>query len=259
MIACVGFRGLGPGITLARIRSRNDAADNFWAADEAAGLNRMSHELRTPLNAIIGFAEMSERQSFGTLAEPYLGYASSIRNAAEHLLTVVNDILALSGVEAERALLSCRPLAISELIAEAREVVAGRAAERGIDITAITVAGDWRAVAEPDRLRRICVNLLDNAIRFTPEGGCIGIDAGVTPANGSGATLDLVFWDTGPGIAEDRRAAIFDTAPGGLGLAVARHLARQMGGDVTLDAATGKGARFTLRLPLAPEAAQAAE
>ena len=236
-------------------------ADTFWKADEADSLSRMSHELRTPLNAIIGFSEMSERQSFGKLEEPYLGYASSIRNAAEHLLRVVNDILDLSGVEADRTALACAPISAAAIVAEAREIVAGRAAERGIDISAVTVADDWRISAEPDRLRRICVNLLDNAIKFTPEGRRIGIDTGATPANGKGATLDLAFWDDGPGIPEDSRATLFDTTPdgNGLGLAVARHLARQMGGDISLEAETGKGARFTLRLPLAPEAAQAAE
>ncbi len=277
---------------MARIRPIDDDAAAVANGTETGAetgdqmLSRMSHELRTPLNAIIGFAEMSERQSSGALAEPYLGYVSSIRTAAEHLLHVVNDMLDLGAIEAERHRLAARPVAIAAAVAEAVALVGARAAERGVDLSAAAADGDWHVLADPERFKRICVNLLDNAVKFTPSGGRAGIE--VTRAGAGG--LDITFWDTGIGVAEDQQARIFEifqlAAPAasvaptdrnhtadanrtadphatpdgaGLGLAISRRLAQLMGGDVTVESAPGQGSRFTLRLPAAPGAAQAAE
>ncbi|NQU72455.1 MAG: HAMP domain-containing histidine kinase [Rhodospirillales bacterium] len=237
------------------------------------GLSRISHELRTPLNAIIGFAEMSEQQPFGELAEPYLGYVSSIRNAAEHLLHVVDDILGLAEIEADRAGFAVRPVCIAEILNDARDIIADRAEANDIDISDVTLEDHWFVPADADRLKRVCVNLLDNAVKFTPAGGRIGVDVDGETASG----VHFIFWDTGPGIAADRHAGIFDgfkrdpaypfsipaadggNAGTGLGLAVARRLAQHMQGDITLQSELGRGARFTLRLPSLPDTAQAAE
>lgn len=205
------------------------------------GLSRISHELRTPLNAIIGFAELSEQQPFGDLAEPYLGYVSSIRNAAEHLLHVVDDILDLAEVEADRAGFAMAAVPVAGILGDARKIIAERAAAADIDISQVRLDDHWRVQADGDRLKRICVNLLDNAIKFTPRGGSIGVEL----KHDIMGAVEITFWDTGPGIAADRQAGIFDgfrrdagnplsiltsdaaNAGTGLGLAVARRLAQR--------------------------------
>ena len=233
-------------------------------------LSRMSHELRTPLNAIIGFAEMSERQSFGALAEPYLGYASSIRNAAEHLLHVVNDLMDLAAVEAERARLAAQPVNLAETLAAAKTTVAERATERGVDLTGVAATENWCVMGDPDRLRRIFVSLLGNAGKFTPAGGSAGIVVAPTRSRNDAAMLDICVWDTGIGVPHDEQAKIFEvfhtgggdaaTLDGaGLGLSIARRLAQLMGGDLTLESSPNQGSRFILTLPAADTAAQAAE
>jgi signal transduction histidine kinase len=237
------------------------------------GLSRISHELRTPLNAIIGFAEMSEQQPFGELAEPYLGYVSSIRTAAEHLLHVVDDILDLAEIEADRAGFALRPVRVADILNDARDIIADRAEANDIDISNVALDDHWFVPADADRLKRVCVNLLDNAVKFTPAGGRIGVDVDREAAGG----VQFIFWDTGPGIAAERHAGIFDgfkrdaasplsipaadcgNAGTGLGLAVARRLAQRMEGDITLQSEMGHGARFVLRLPSLPDTAQAAE
>lgn len=254
-------------------RSGENLTDPLIADTNDVGLSRISHELRTPLNAIIGFAEMSEQQPFGELAEPYLSYISSIRNAAEHLRHVVDDILGLAEIEADRTELALAPVSVAEILNDARILIADLAKNNDIDISGVTIDGNWLVPADGDRLKRICVNLLDNAVKFTPSGGRIGVD--VTP-DATGA-LEISFWDTGPGIAADRHAGIFDgfkrdaanplSLPAGdlghvgtgLGLAVARRLAQRMHGDITVRSELGRGSRFVLRLPSMPDAAQAAE
>ncbi len=229
------------------------------AADaKNAFLGKMSHEMRTPLNAIIGFAEMSESQPFGPLDQRYVAYLRDIGAAARHLSGIIGDLPELARVFAEPA---GDDDAVVDL-AEASEAVADLAARRGIDLGAVETGRDWCVAADRDRLHRICVNLLDNAVKFTEPGGRIGVE--IARADEPGM-LDIVFWDTGIGIAADRHDRIFEsfhrvdpetlhqpTNGAGLGLAVARHLARQMNGDIRVDSAPGEGARFTLRLPEAP-------
>ncbi len=226
-----------------------------------AFLGKLSHEMRTPLNAIIGFAEMSESQPFGPLDQRYVAYLRDIGCAARHLSGMIGDLLELARVIAKPTGDSDGVVVLAEMLAEASEAVADLATRRGIDLGAVRTARTWCVAADRDRLHRICVNLLDNAVTFTEPGGRIGVEIARAAAPGM---LDIVFWDTGIGIAADRHDRIFEsfhqvdpdtlhqpTHGAGLGLAVARHLARQMNGDIRVDSAPGEGARFTLRLPAA--------
>ncbi len=231
------------------------------AAAKTAFLAKMSHEMRTPLNAIIGFAEMSESQPFGPLDARYVAYLRNIGNAARHLSGMIGDLLELASGPAEPEAAESDAVDLAALLADAKQSVAELAARRGIDLGAVDAGRDWRVAADRDRLRRICVNLLDNAVKFTEPGGRIGVEIMRADAPGM---LDIVFWDTGIGIALDRHDRIFDSFHqvdpdilrrpsdgAGLGLAVSRHLARLMNGDIRVDSAAGEGARFTLRLPAA--------
>jgi signal transduction histidine kinase len=230
-------------------------------AAKNAFLGKMSHEMRTPLNAIIGFAEMSESQPYGPLDQRYVAYLRDIGNAARHLSGMIGDLLELSSGFAEPLPGGDGVVALAQLLAETSEAVSDLAARRGIDLGAVGTRDDWYVAADRDRLHRICVNLLDNAVKFTEPGGRVGVEIEVADEPGM---LDIVFWDTGIGIAADRLDRIFEsfqqvdpntlhqpTNGAGLGLAVARHLARQMNGDIRVDSAFGEGARFTLRLPAA--------
>ncbi len=231
------------------------------AAAKNAFLGKMSHEMRTPLTAIIGFAEMSESQPFGPLDRRYVAYLRNIGTAARHLSGMIGDLLELASVTAEAPDNEGATVAVAESLAAAKGAVADLAARRGIDIGAVETGRGWCVVADHDRLRRICVNLLDNAVKYTEPGGRIGVEVMCAEAPGM---VDITFWDTGIGIAADRIERIFEsfhqvdpdrlhqpTDGAGLGLAVSRHLARMMGGDLRVDSPPGEGARFTLSLAAA--------
>jgi PAS domain S-box-containing protein len=250
---------------LDQLRERNMQLDVALEEARAAAraktefLGKMSHELRTPLNAIIGFSEMSIQQVFGALSERYLGYFRDIRGAAHHLLNIIDDILDAVHIEANRVSIVSEPVRVAQIIAEARSIVAVRAERANIDFGAVTFNGDWTVMADSGRLRQILVNLLNNAVKYTKQGGKVG----VAVERGTEGWLDIMVWDTGIGIARDQQALIFEsfhqvgsnlmTGPRegvGLGLTISRQLARLMGGDILVDSTPGAGSRFTVRLPV---------
>lgn len=231
-------------------------------------LGKMSHELRTPLNAIIGFAEMSVQQVFGSMNERYLGYFRDIRSAAHHLLHIINDILDAVHIESSEVSISTRPVPLREIMEDARSIIAVRAEQQGLDIEGVDNVDDWLVMADPGRARQIFVNLLNNAVKFTDSGGRIGVDV----ARGEGALLLVTVWDTGVGIPEDELDRIFESfhqvgsdimkkprEGTGLGLTISRQLARLMGGDIIAESHRGQGSRFTVKLPIALQLAEAGE
>jgi PAS domain S-box-containing protein len=258
--------------SLAQLQERNAQLDEAVNRAEAAAraktefLGKMSHELRTPLNAVIGFSEMAVQQVFGPLNDRYLGYFRDIRGAAYHLLNIINDILDAVSVESERVHVDLKPVGLAALIEEAKALVAVRAEQEGIDLTAVRAEPHWSLHADPVRTRQILVNLLNNAVKFTPRGGRIGIEV----RDADKGAVAITVWDTGIGIPPDQHERIFEsfhqvgsdllTAPRegtGLGLSVSRQLARLMHGDVTVDSTPGQGSRFTVTLPRARPAVQA--
>ena len=254
--------------TLEELRNKNiqleAALDQVLIASRAKGefLAAMSHELRTPLNAIIGFAEVIMLNTFGDLPPKYRSYVSEIVNAGKHLLSKINDILDVAKAENRTLSVTAEPTSVVDIVNRALAQVILRAQEKNLDITRVRVEHDYVLSVDPERARQILENLLSNAVKFTPPGGAIGVDIRREP----GEMLSIAVWDTGIGIPHDKQEAIFESfhqihngifsrAEGGtgLGLTVARHMAKLMGGDITLESTPGKGSRFIVTLPLAPK------
>jgi len=252
--------------TLATLRARNDdlqkAVQDAQAATRAKSefLAMMSHELRTPLNAIIGFSEVMTLALFGPLNARYLDYVNDILRSGRHLLALINDILDFARIENQTLRLHTEAVTIGEVVNDALTLVEMKAAEKGLDLVRPAGFMDVRISADPTRALQIIENLLSNALKFTPPGGRIGIEVG-QPAEGR---VRLVVWDTGSGVPAEKRQAIFEMfeqahvsafARGqeglGLGLSIARALARRMGGDLVLESSNDSGSRFAVILPLA--------
>ncbi|MEE8445113.1 MAG: PAS domain-containing sensor histidine kinase [Alphaproteobacteria bacterium] len=265
-------------ISLRELRSRNLELDRALQEAQSAAraktefLGKMSHELRTPLNAIIGFSEMSVQQTFGALSPRYLSYFRDIHGAAHHLLSIITDSLDAANVDSSKISIAPAPIRLSEVLAQVRSIIAVRAEQGEVDIDAVRLPDNLVVLADPGRTRQILVNLLTNAIKFTNPGGSVGMDARAI----DGDMIECTVWDTGIGIPKDQQEHIFEsfhqvdsdllsgpTEGTGLGLTISRQLAQLMGGDISVDSAPGRGARFTVRLPSAalsdarvPETAQ---
>ena len=280
-----GYRGTGTDVTqrhraeegmhafqrqlqdsLAELKTRNTQLDEALTHAEAADraktefLGKMSHELRTPLNAVIGFSELATQKIFGPLDDHYVTYFRDIRSAAYHLLNIINDILDAVSIEERRVQVDAIPVSLAEVVAEAKAIVSVRADQNGLDLTQVAAGPSWTLRADPGRVRQILVNLLNNAVKFTPRGGSIGVAVEASAPE----VIAVTVWDTGIGIPLDQHDRIFESfhqvgsdllsAPRegtGLGLAVSRQLARLMGGELVVESAPGQGSRFTFTLPKA--------
>jgi signal transduction histidine kinase/putative methionine-R-sulfoxide reductase with GAF domain len=222
-------------------------------------LANMSHELRTPLNAIIGFSEVLGERMFGELNEKQAEYTDDILSSGRHLLSLINEILDLSKVEAGRMELELANFDLPLAIDNARTFVRERAAKHGItlDVTVDERLGDF--VGDELKIKQILLNLLSNAVKFTPEGGRIGIKA--RQADGS---VEISVSDTGIGIAPQDQAKIFEefrqvgsdyahkVEGTGLGLTLAKKFVEMHGGKIWVESEVGKGSMFTFTLPINP-------
>jgi PAS domain S-box-containing protein len=218
---------------------------------------RLSHEFRTPLHAVSGYLEILEQNIHGVLTADQRRDVERIHQAQEHLMTLVNMILDFAKLEGGPIELSMAEIPIEETLRGAEALVAPQFAKKAIVYT--HHAGDTTVTvfADREKVQQIVLNLLANAMRFTPSGGAVDLDWRIE----NGALLVHVR-DTGPGIPEDKAEQIFEPfvqlrAPGsvpsggtGLGLAISRDLARAMGGDVRVTSAVGVGSVFTLMLAL---------
>jgi signal transduction histidine kinase len=217
----------------------------------------MSHELRTPLNAIIGFSEVLLERMFGDLNEKQAEYVEDVLSSGRHLLSLINDILDLSKIEAGRMELALAPFDLSQTLENAVTLVRERASRNGI---ALEMAVDERLgdfVGDERKIRQILLNLLSNAVKFTPEGGRIGITA--VPADGA---VEISVSDTGIGIALEDQDAIFEEfrqvgsdyarkrEGTGLGLTLAKKFVELHGGKIWVKSEVGKGSTFTFTLPV---------
>jgi len=219
-------------------------------------LANMSHELRTPLNAIIGFSEVLSERMFGELNEKQAEYTEDILSSGRHLLSLINEILDLSKVEAGRMELEVAPFDLPLAIDNARTFVRERATRHGItlDVAIDERLGDY--VGDERKIKQILLNLLSNAVKFTPEGGRIGINA--RQADGS---VEISVSDTGIGIAPEDQATIFEEfrqvggdyahkkEGTGLGLTLAKKFVELHGGKIWVESEVGKGSTFTFTLP----------
>jgi signal transduction histidine kinase len=229
-------------------------------------LANMSHELRTPLNAIIGLSEMIDREMFGPVGnERYAGYVRDIHASAEHLLTIINDVLDLNRADSDRFALEIVAIDVGAAIDGALETVAPLAQIAGLTVR-VDLPGEPLAVmADRRALRQILLNLLTNAVKFTPRGGRIDLRAGAEPAadptGGGVVRIDVV--DSGIGIPPEKLEAVFEPFEqivdpqgvakdgSGLGLPIVRRLTDRLGGSVGLESDVRRGTVVRLRLPAA--------
>ena len=218
---------------------------------------RLSHEFRTPLHAVSGYLEILQQNIHGGLTKEQRRDVERIHQAQEHLMALVNMILDFAKFESGPIELSMAEIPIEETLLGAEALVAPQLAKKTVTYTHRAGDSSLTVFADREKIQQIVVNLLANAMKFTPSGGSVELDWRVEDQ-----TLLVRVRDTGPGIPQDKLDQIFEPfvqlrAPGillnggtGLGLAISRDLARAMGGDVLVSSAFGVGSVFTLSLPL---------
>jgi signal transduction histidine kinase len=217
----------------------------------------MSHELRTPLNAIIGFSEVLLEKMFGEVNEKQVEYLKDIHESGRHLLSLINDILDLSKIEAGRMELELSSFHLPTAVSNAMTLVRERAQRHGIALGADIDPAVGEFQGDERKVKQILLNLLSNAVKFTPDGGKVDV-----LARKMDGKVEIAVRDTGIGIAPEDQAAVFEEfkqvgrdytrkAEGtGLGLALTRRLVELHGGEIALASAPGRGSTFTVRLPL---------
>jgi signal transduction histidine kinase len=234
-------------------RARAEAEEANRAKSEF--LARMSHDLRTPLNAIAGYAQLVEMGVHGPVTEGQREAMSRISRAQSHLLALINDILSFARLEAGQVQFEVTDVPLAEALADVAALVEPQAAAKGLAFVPPPALPGVRVRADRERLQQVLGNLLGNAVKFTPPGGVVTVDAAATPER-----VTVAVRDTGIGIDPAKLAAIFEPfvqlggEPAerqgslGLGLAISRELVRAMGGTITAESRLGDGAAFTVSL-----------
>ena len=230
-------------------------------------LANMSHEMRTPMNAIIGMAKIAKASQ----EQEKVSYClDKIDGASVHLLGVINDILDMSKIESGKFEIHTASLHFEKMLTRVSGVLSFRMAEKNLCFS-LSVAPDIPEylLADEQRLAQVITNLLSNAEKFTPEGGCVTLAAVLREAAGSPGVVEISVTDTGIGIAEDRRESLFrafEQADGsisrkyggtGLGLAISKQIVTLMGGEIGVESQPGKGSRFFFTIPAVPGTAPA--
>jgi two-component system, NtrC family, sensor kinase len=219
-------------------------------------LANMSHELRTPLNAVIGFSEVLTERMFGELNEKQEEYLKDIHASGQHLLSLINDILDLSKIEAGKMDLELSEFDLAMTIDNALMLVRERAARRSITLNTAVDERVGQVQADERKIRQVLLNLLSNAIKFTPEGGRIHVEA-----RSVNESIEVSVTDTGVGIAPEDQEAVFEefrqvgTADKkvegtGLGLALSRKFIELHGGTIWVESQVGEGSTFTFTVPV---------
>lgn len=241
-------------------------AEGAQQAAEAANraksvfLATMNHELRSPLNAILGFAQVMAHS--GALSPEHREFLEIISRSGDHLLTLINQVLDFSKVEAGRMTADLADIDLHRLFDEVAGLFRLRAEEKGLTLTCTRDPGVPRRIrTDAVKLRQIVINLIGNAVKFTAAGGVtVQVDAGQSPPHAPRITLQFSITDTGPGIAPEELARVFEpfvqadagrrTQEGtGLGLPLSRKFAALLGGDLTVDSVVGRGTTFVLTFP----------
>ena len=253
------------GALAANLNRMSDKLGQLYRELEAASrhksefLANMSHELRTPLNAIIGFSEVLEQRMFGELNAKQAQYATVILNSGRHLLSLINDILDLSKVEAGRMELDLGRFSVRLALENTLTLVRDRAARHALGLELLVDDTIGEVVADERKFKQVLLNLLSNAVKFTPEGGRIDVRA--VPADGA---VEISVSDTGLGIAPEDQELIFEEfrqvgtdyarkrEGTGLGLALARKFVELHGGRLWVKSEVGRGSTFTFTLPVRP-------
>jgi PAS domain S-box-containing protein len=259
-----------------RLRQRQKWEDEILRAKRAAEeanlakskfLSTMSHELRTPLNAITGYTELLSLGIRGPVTDAQRADLTRIENAGRYLLSLINDVLNFARIEAGQVYLEIKAVPVDAALSEAESLISPRLRQAGLEYGREGCGADAAVRADPERLQQILLNLLTNAIKFTPRGGRITVTCEAVEVR-----ILLHVRDTGRGIPADQIARIFDpfvqidrqrneeSQQGvGLGLSISRDLARAMGGALTAESTVDEGSIFTLSLPAAGVASQEPE
>jgi signal transduction histidine kinase len=225
---------------------------------KSAFLATMSHELRTPLNAIGGYAQLMEEGISGPLTDKQREYLKRVRRSQRHLEAMINDVLDVAKIEAGRLDFEITEFSLHDGLSAVVALVEPQAGEKSIGFDFRGGVASIVVCADRDKVLQIVLNLVSNAVKFTPERGRISLD---WSSDGERARVCVV--DTGAGIPAEKLAAVFEpfvqvgvnlvgaSRGTGLGLTISRDLARRMGGDITVASEVGAGSTFTLTLPLA--------
>ncbi|MBW3554851.1 MAG: PAS domain S-box protein [Gemmatimonadetes bacterium] len=243
----------------AEARAANEAKSHY--------LRSVSHEIRTPINALLGYADLLELNAGRPMGEQQLGYVERVRQAARHLLHLVNDVLDLAKIESGAMAVEVTPGELGPAADAALALVEPQAQEQGVRLVRPGTPDPGRYLGEHERVVQILVNLLSNAVKFTDSGGEVELDWSRVSKPDDGASLDgagpwlrVRVADTGIGIPGDRLDEVFQPfkqiidsgrAPRtgtGLGLAISREFARLMNGDITVRSEPGTGSTFSLWL-----------
>ena len=261
----LGYAKVTRDLTERRAAQQREVEDARRLADAEASsraksgfLAAMSHELRTPLNAISGYAQLMQDGLAGAVSEQQREYLTRIIISQQHLLAIVNDLLNYSRIEAGEVTYERAPVPMREVVDRVIGMVTPQAERKRLELALGDCSLDIVALADQLKTEQIVLNLVSNAVKFTPGTGSVSVSCGRLEG-----AVTIEVRDTGPGIPADKLQAIFEpfvqlgrtltsTHEGaGLGLAISRDLARAMGGDVTVESTLGAGSTFLLRLPAA--------
>jgi cell cycle sensor histidine kinase DivJ len=232
------------------------------AAGRARFLANMSHELRTPLNAIMGFSDIMRARMFGPLTDRYGEYAELIHESGGHLLDLINDVLDMSKIEAERFELTRGEFDAREAVTAAMRLLRVQADAAGVQLRGVLPPNELEVDADRRALKQIVLNLVSNALKFTPRGGQVTVTA-----DGHDGEFELVVADTGVGISPEDLERIgrpYEQAGGvdqrakgtGLGLSLVRAFARLHGGEMNIESRLGAGTSVSVRMPVLIKALQ---
>jgi phosphoserine phosphatase RsbU/P len=242
---------------------RLDMEDRLRAIEGATGakdraLATLAHDIRTPLGAIDGYCEIMQEEIYGPINDRQRETLGRVRMSGRHLLSLLDNVMEMARLDAGVVHIATDPVSLLEVAREALLMLVP-AADAKLQTLQLGRSHEVTATGDHDRVRQILVNLIGNAVKFTPPDGSITVTTSEGLIDGV-AYGEIRVSDTGPGIPEEERAAIFDpyyrseqtaNAPGvGLGLAISHGLIRQMGGELEVESEVGVGSAFLLRLPL---------